>query len=203
MVKSELGDIPEVWRTGKLGDIIDFKRKKIKENGEWQHQNLIALNYMPNFSMCINNFGRGSELKTNIYELDEYDLLYGSIRPYFGKAGFSPISGVVAGTVFQFIPYKKEYFGFALLVLTSKKFINYTIANSKGTKMPIIGKDDILDYKTFIPTINILSGFNSIIQCLVKRIKNNIFQIQTLSKLRDSLLPGLMSGKIRVNGFGD
>ncbi|MCL4496506.1 MAG: restriction endonuclease subunit S [Deltaproteobacteria bacterium] len=192
----ELGkEIPEGWNIGKLREIINSKRKK---NIDWKQQKLIALNYMTNFSMCIDNFGQGLELKTNIYELDEYDLLYGSIRPYFGKAGFSPISGAVAGTVFQFIPNKKEYFSFALLVLTGKEFINYTIANSKGTKMPIIGKDDILDYTTSIPPKGILDRFNTIIISLVEQIKNNISQIQTLSALRDSLLPKLISGKIRV-----
>ncbi len=198
MVESELGEIPEGWKVGKLSDIIIFKKEKFKKNIEWKYKKLIALNYMPNFSMCINNFGEGLDFKTNVYKLDEYDLLYGSIRPYFGKAGFSPISGAVAGTVFQFIPNKKEYFSLALLFLTSKEFINYTIANSKGTKMPIICKDDILDYDIIVPPQNILNDFNSIILSLVKHIKNNISQIQTLSQLRDSLLPKLMSGKIRV-----
>ena len=197
MVDSKLGSIPEEWKVGKLKDIIAFKRDKFKQSTEWNHKKLISLSHMLKFSMCVNNFGEGSELNTNIYKLDEYDLLYGSIRPYFGKAGFSPIDGAVAGTVFQFIPNKKEYFGFALLILTSIDFINYTVANSKGTKMPIIDKDDILNYSIIIPS-NILNDFNSIVLSLIIRMKNNISQNQILSSIRDSLLPKLMSGQIRV-----
>jgi type I restriction enzyme S subunit len=197
-VDSELGKIPKGWRVGKLGEVIKKKRNRIKSFEEWKNKKLISLSNMPNFSMCITSFGKGEELKSNIFKLDTYDLLYGSIRPYFGKAGFSSIDGVVAGTVFQFIPMKKIYFSFALLTITSRTFIEYTVSHSKGTKMPIIGIEDILNYRIAIPNEKLTMRLNEIIFPLIERMKNNIAQIQTLTQLRDTLLPKLITGEIRV-----
>jgi type I restriction enzyme S subunit len=50
------------------------------------------------------------------------------------------------------------------------------------------------------PPIDILQSFNNIISPLFEKIKNNTNQIQTLQKTRDTLLPKLMSGEIRVGG---
>jgi type I restriction enzyme S subunit len=54
-----------------------------------------------------------------------------------------------------------------------------------------------------IPDTEIMKFFNELISPVFKKIKNNTAQIQTLSKTRDTLLPKLMSGAIRVKRFGE
>jgi type I restriction enzyme S subunit len=49
-----------------------------------------------------------------------------------------------------------------------------------------------------VPTPTTLSQFDAIIRGLFYKVQNNNEQIAILSQLRDSLLPKLMSGKIRV-----
>ncbi len=49
-----------------------------------------------------------------------------------------------------------------------------------------------------IPPHNFLDKFNSIVENLFDKRKNNCNQIHTLEKLRDTLLPKLMSGEVRV-----
>ena len=80
------------------------------------------------------------------------DILYGSIRPYFGKAGFSPINGVVTGSIFSYLPKNKNYYAFVLLATTTQAFINFTTQFTKGTKMPIIGWSDFCSYKIAMPS---------------------------------------------------
>ncbi|MEA3447060.1 MAG: restriction endonuclease subunit S, partial [Bacteroidota bacterium] len=48
------------------------------------------------------------------------------------------------------------------------------------------------------PPLNLLLEFNKVIHAYFQKIKNNILQIRTLEKLRDTLLPKLMSGEVRV-----
>lgn len=50
-----------------------------------------------------------------------------------------------------------------------------------------------------IPNDQILKGFKDLIKPYFDKIKANQKQIQTLIKLRDTLLPKLMSGEVRVN----
>jgi type I restriction enzyme S subunit len=44
-----------------------------------------------------------------------------------------------------------------------------------------------------------MMGFHSSVKPLFEKITQNSIQIKTLTQLRDSLLPRLMSGKLRVN----
>ena len=198
MIDSELGKIPEGWKLGKLKELVSRVGIKFKQQKEWLDKKIIDLSIMPNFSICIEQFNFGKNFSTNINTLKKYDLLYGSIRPYFGKVGFSPIDGGVAGTVFSFLPKDKNFYSFVLLLTSSKNFIDYTVQNSRGTKMPIINWGDLVNYGVVMPKLNLVTNFNDIIFDFIEVMKCNIEQNLKLSETRDSLLPRLMSGKIRV-----
>lgn len=49
-----------------------------------------------------------------------------------------------------------------------------------------------------IPPKNTLDEFEILVSPLYQRTNTNYLQIQTLEKLRDTLLPKLMSGEVRV-----
>ncbi|WP_051209817.1 restriction endonuclease subunit S [Gelidibacter mesophilus] len=60
-------------------------------------------------------------------------------------------------------------------------------------------KTDILRYfETVLPPNEVLMDFDAIIQPIFKKILTNSEQIQSLSQTRDTLLPQLMSGQLRV-----
>lgn len=199
MENSKLGSIPKVWKIIKLCELIKRNKQKIKDIKDWENKKLIDLSVMPQFSFCINNFEKGSKLKTNIFKLNEFDILFGSIRPYFGKAGFSPIDGAITGTIFSYLPIKENLYSYILCLTTSKTFVDYTVKYSRGTKMPIINWDDFISYKVIIPENDkLFESFNKMIMPLLKKIKENINLNQNLHDIRDTLLPNLMSGEIRV-----
>jgi len=54
------------------------------------------------------------------------------------------------------------------------------------------------DYKFVLPSSQIIDEFNQIVDSLFNVIDNNIIQLQKLIKIRDILLPKLMSGEIQV-----
>lgn len=199
MVDGEVGPIPKRWKIIRLDKLIKRNKQKIKNMKDWENKKLIDLSVMPRFSFCVNNFEKGSKLKTNIYKLNKFDILFGSIRPYFGKAGFSPINGVVTGTIFSYLPVRENLYSYILCLTTSKSLIDFTVKYSRGTKMPIIHWDDFVSYKVVVPEDDkLLESFNNMIMPLLKEIKENINMNQDLSDMRDILLPKLMSGEIRV-----
>lgn len=199
-IDSELGKIPKNWEIIQLIELITRSRETIKNKKDWENLYLIDLANMPQFSMCINNFEKGAKLDSNIYKLDKYDILYGSIRPYFGKAGFSPINGCFAGTIFNLKPKIDDFYSFLLCLVTNKKFIKYTVQYSKGTKMPIISWEDFCAYKIAIPKdLRVIKNFNRVIFLNINEISNNINENLILSQIRDASLPKLITGKIRIN----
>ena len=88
----------------------------------------------------------------------------------------------------------------------SSAYIYYWIQNIKadiyswatGGAQQHINKKNVDDSALLIPDKEMLNKFNLIGQDIFNKILNNSEQIKSLLKLRDSLLPKLMSGKIRA-----
>ncbi len=79
-------------------------------------------------------------------------------------------------------------------VLSSIKQFNET-----GTVFGSITKKDFQEIDNLIPDFHIIENFQRLVNPLDKKIIDNSKQIQTLTALRDSLLPKLMSGEVKVN----
>ncbi len=72
------------------------------------------------------------------------------------------------------------------------------VAAGKATTMGHIQRHHLSDAKAVIPTSEILKGADSILSPLVERIITARLESRTLARLRDTLLPKLISGEIRV-----
>src|SRR5690625_1580060 len=70
--------------------------------------------------------------------------------------------------------------------------------NQTGTVFGSISKTDFQQMKVLVPKEEDIQVFQNIAKPIDKRINNNSEQIRTLTQLRDTLLPKLMSGEIRV-----
>jgi len=69
---------------------------------------------------------------------------------------------------------------------------------AEGTVFGSIGKTDFEKIKIIVPSETLIKLFEKITYCLDQRIETNCLIIEMLSQTRDSLLPKLISGKIRV-----
>lgn len=67
-----------------------------------------------------------------------------------------------------------------------------------GSTMPMINKSQFEEIKLMIPSNIVLEKFQSVIAPINNQIENNIKETQTLTTLRDGLLPKLMKGEIIV-----
>lgn len=138
--------LSESLSTVELGDLVERTGKLLK-NTEWVDDIVVDLSTMESNNMFVNNFSSGANFATNIKSLHEFDLLYGSIRPYFRKAGFSVLAKYVAGSVYSFNTKRKDDYLWILACICSDSFHLFTDSNSQGTKMPIINWDTFVSYK--------------------------------------------------------
>ena len=67
-----------------------------------------------------------------------------------------------------------------------------------GTVFGSIGKDDFKKLENILPPRNLIEKFQAQAASFDEKIYNNTVQIKTLTRLRDTLLPKLMSGEVRV-----
>ena len=186
-------EIPEGWEVITLRNILEKNSTSVNSDG---NKKLIDLSKMPQNSFCINEFNSGDTFKTNMFHMNKYDILFGSIRPYLRKGGFAPFNGLLAGTVHSFKVKNDTLFNFSLLTMMHENTFKYAINCSEGTKMPVIKADKLLEYKVAFND-DIVSKFNDIIT-FKEIISNNICENEELKKTRDFLLPMLMSGQATV-----
>ena len=69
---------------------------------------------------------------------------------------------------------------------------------SSGSTMPILNKSNFEAFPVLCPSEKLLSSLDSNFQSTIDSILENTKQSYTLAKLRDTLLPKLMSGELRI-----
>jgi type I restriction enzyme S subunit len=70
---------------------------------------------------------------------------------------------------------------------------------TNGSTVNMLPKDGIEWAKFKLPPQNKINNFTKLAKPSIEKIETNYSQIRTLEKLRDTLLPKLMSGEVRVN----
>lgn len=187
-------DIPDGWGDKKLKDILKKNNKKFNLDGGKYNIDTIDLSVMPNSTMCLMEKNTSDKFGTNLFEMSRFDILFGGIRPYLLKAGFAPFDGLVTGTVHSFKVIKDFNYNFSLLTIIHDNVFKFAVSNSKGTKMPVISSDDLLEYK-FAYEENVVKKFNELIS-FKEIISKNITENHKLDELRDWLLPMLINGQV-------
>ncbi|HQC54429.1 MAG TPA: restriction endonuclease subunit S [Clostridia bacterium] len=183
-------EIPEGWEVKKILDLVLIGNTDAYDGPEVK---TIDLSVMPSGSIALSEFNSSSNFDTNLFKMEKGDILFGSIRPYLKKAGIAPFDGAVAGTVHNFKCINNDYYNFLVMTLCSENMFNYAVNNSKGTKMPVVGSDRILDYPIAFNS-DIVKKFN--VLNLKDIVCNNIIENHELASLRDFLLPLFVSGQV-------
>ncbi|EEJ3798586.1 restriction endonuclease subunit S [Salmonella enterica subsp. enterica serovar Gaminara] len=89
--------------------------------------------------------------------------------------------------------YTYTYFKLRYLMDEIKKF------NDEGTVFGSISKSDFEKIEVIIPPASIIHNYEIMVKPLNDKVITNCYQIEKLENLRDTLLPKLMSGEVRVN----
>ena len=157
------------------------------KNNEWLSSKIIDLSTMNPAKIFINDFSSGSNFTTNIRTVNQLDLLYGSIRPYFKKVGFALDVNYVAGTVFSFKPNDNLNYCWILATISSERFHDFTTLNSQGTKMPIINWDTLCTYQVPYDS-NLIKKFNEKIKPMFLHTISKAREIRKLKQIKHILL---------------
>ena len=86
-----------------------------------------------------------------------------------------------------------------LLELGSSLFLNKQIELASGSVQANFGPIHLKGMSIAIPDNNVLNQFSDIVNSIIQKKKNIISESLRLTNLRDSILPKLMSGKIKID----
>lgn len=84
-------------------------------------------------------------------------------------------------------------------MLKNKLFKGHCQGYVNGTTVLHLNKKALSEYKVLVPTGTEAKRMNEILGCYYKRMSDNLKESDMLEQLRDTLLPKLMSGKLKIN----
>lgn len=171
------------WKEGKLGELISISSGKGLKRTDFVDDGLYPV------------LGANGE----IGRVDEYLVGEGENVIYTGRVG-------TLGNIFR-IEGERVWLSDNTLVIKPLKYFNYVYfllkqANLQdydvGSTQPLIRQSDVIDIDVVIPNIDSIETFERETSQLFMKIKSNQQQILTLSSQRDTLLPRMVSGEVKV-----
>ena len=181
-IDSELGLIPEGWRVGELSEITNITSGKRP----------ITKSDYPTSIDKVPVFGASGIMAYTTDKLYDIPILIigrvgtlGIVQKIDSESWPSDNTLVILSKNYHFV-----YFNL--------KSIDYQAIN-RGSTQPLITQSDIKQQMILIPQDEVLMKFEETVNILDKVIKNNNKAIKDLEVLRDTLLPKLMSGELKIN----
>lgn len=184
MVESELGMIPKGWSVKGLGELINISsgKRPSKKSSEKDKEYRYPL------------IGASSIMGYVLEPLCEDKILV------IGRVGTHGVVQRFCGPVWpsdNTLVIRTVYYEFINQILQR---IDYSAIN-RGSTQPLITQTDIKNTKIIVPDKNLLKVYEEKCESLFNMIEHNEIEKVYLGSLRDTLLPKLMSGEIRVSDF--
>jgi len=196
--KSELGMVPSGWCVGTLGQIADTVRNQRQPTELNKDTNYIGLEHIPRRCLSLASWGSAEKLESAKSCFSKGDILFGKLRPYFHKVVIAPFSGVCSTDILVCQSILPENYGLVTMHLFSKTLIDYAERLSNGAKMPRINWKDLAAYSILLPPQDVAECYRTTVEPIFQTMLANVQQAQTLTTLRDTLLPRLILGQLRL-----
>ena len=183
-VESELGMIPKGWRVGKLGELCQFKRGKglLSKNAIPGNVPVVAGGLEP---ACYHNT---SNTKAPVITVSGSGANAGFMRMYHQEVWASDCS-------FIDITCENWLFVYCFLAINS-----HLLKHAQtGAVQPHVKPADIHDFDLAIPLKEHIQRFQDKISSFITKKGLIEQESRRLAELRDTLLPKLMSGELKVD----
>ncbi|EZO25551.1 restriction endonuclease subunit S [Pseudomonas aeruginosa] len=211
--ESELGLVPKGWRTTGVAQVAEVVKGKSYSSKELAEANDTAL-------VTLKSFSRGGG-----FRLDGFKPYTGSYKPaqvvvpgdliiaytdvtqaaeLIGKPAIvvglecykTLVASLDVGVVRPDINKVSRQYLYGLF--RTESFQSHTFAHTSGTTVLHLAKDGVGSYQFPCPPLELVRSFSTIAEALSERCQNNIDLAQNLTQLRDTLLPRLISGQLRL-----
>ena len=198
VLDAQMGWIPEGWEIGTFKDIANHIRVNIKPENINDSDIYVGLEHIRKKQVFLTEHGSGADVESNKSGFKTNDLLFGKLRPYFHKVCLAPKDGICSTDILVFRAKQSCYHSFMALTAYTESFVEYADLRSTGTRMPRASAKDMLAYQIVLPPKDLAVQFENIVQPVWNRGFASVVSSDEAAKLRDTILPKLISGELRL-----
>ena len=200
--ESALGLVPRGWRVGKLVDLANLNPESWTARNQPARIAYIDLaNTKDNEITSVTNYVFDEAPSRARRVLRTGDTIVGTVRP--GNRSFAfihePTENLTGSTGFAVLrPSAVESTEFVFLAATQDASIEHLSHVADGGAYPAVRPDVVAGLQCVIPDTSAMNAFHAVVEPLLVNVSENQKQAQTLATLRDTLLPRLISGALRL-----
>jgi len=196
-------DLPSDWRIVTLGEVATISNKSF--NPLKEPEILLEHYSIPAFDEArFPVFELSTSIKSNKFIIDASCFMISKLNPTTKRVWkpYCLTGNAVCST--EFIVYKakdKTITDFLYSVIDSNSFSDFMcshVTGSTGSRQRTT-PSDTLSYELILPSGDELAEFQSLVSPMYAQIRINAIENDRLKRLRDSLLPKLMSGEVDVS----
>ena len=200
-VESELGMIPKGWRVGKLSEIADYVNglamQKFRPQNNEQGLPVLKIKELGQGYFDANTEQCSPSLVGEKYIIHDGDIIFSWSGTLMVKIWCGGLCGLNQH-LFVVVPNNyPKWFVYLWTLYHLDNFIR--IAKDKAVTMGHIKRGELDKAYVTIPNKEEMEKCNALIAPIYKQIISNELESRRLAHLRDTLLPKLMSGELKVN----
>ena len=206
---SPLGKIPREWDVGTLGNLSHQPQygytasatdesvgAKFLRITDINKRAWVDWNSVPYCEITDKDFEK--------YRLRKGDVLIARMAdPGHGVLIEEDQEAVFASYLIRFCPIHSEYARFLQYWLRSDSYWKLVKGREIGTTRASLNAKTLSGFPLVIPPLDIVEVFSSRVSSLRDRVVANTSEAESLANLRDTLLPKLLSGEIRVDAAAE
>ena len=205
---SELGRIPKGWR------VVEFSKMSTVQNGyafkssDYQADgckmirttNIGTDGFVDNIDLINLPYNFLTDAKYENFRFELFDTVLVMVGASVGKIGLiteKNIPSLQNQNMWRFRPILKNVS--PIYIHYTVKLINDRVKNwSSGSARDFYRKDSFQRAKCLFPSEEVLKKFTQLVESIFSLISLNLMKNENLKDIRDTILPKLMSGEIRV-----
>ncbi len=200
--ETALGRVPKGWRVGSLADISVLNARSWTARNHPNDISYVDLASVKNNVFDIPQIYSFDDAPSRARRvLNAGDCIIGTVRPGNKSFGFISASemNLTGSTGFAVLsPKQGQGAAFIYLCATRDENIDRLASLADGGAYPAVKPELVTATVCVLPTDEVMHAFDGAVRPLLDAIAANSAQAQTLAALRDTLLPRLISGQLRV-----
>ena len=202
LVDSELGEIPEGWQVKELGEFALLNPES------WSRTNIpVDVEYV---DLANTKWGVIEATQHFLWKdapsrakrvLRAGDTIVGIVRPGNGSYSFIGNDGLTGSTGFAVLrPLHSQFRELVYLAATAPDNVKWLSHRADGAAYPAVRPEVVAETEVVIPVADteVLVYFSKAVGSILNKIESTRTETNSLAALRDTLLPKLVSGKVRV-----
>lgn len=200
LVESEWGEIPEGWEVMSLTEFSSLNPEAwTKRTRPEQIQYVDLSNTKWGRIESVTNYDADDAPSRAQRVLRPLDTIVGTVRPGNGSYALISDDGLTASTGFAVLrPLRREYAEFVYLAATARENIERLSNLADGGAYPAVRPEIVSATQVPRAGENLINEFSHQVSSMLAGIAANERESHTLATLRDTLLPRLISGELRI-----